>query len=220
MDALRRRFWLENTCHLHAVVMEYGILAFLAVSSGQQTQPIPTIKSDYSNVLMVKPLFDLEVLETKKETEKPKELTLEEKIAANINNCTETQWIRADNAECIDKSQNTRSALSGYRYSVSTNNTYDAGYCTWYVKNKRPDLPNSLGNANRWYINAQAIGLSTGTTPQKGAVGVTTAGRLGHVVYVESINGDGTINISEMNYEGLYRISSRVASASDFVYIY
>ena len=204
--------------------MEYGILALLAVSSGQQTQPIQiTNKIDYSNVLMVKPMTGLGILdikETKKEVEKPKELTLEEKIAANVNNCTETQWIRADNAECIDKPQNTSSTTSSYRYSVSTNNTYDAGYCTWYVKNKRPDLPNSLGNANRWYANAQANGLNTGTTPQKGAVGVTTAGRLGHVVYVESINGDGTINISEMNYEGLYRVSSRVASASDFVYIY
>ena len=30
-------------------------------------------------------------------------------------------------------------------------NTYDYGYCTWYVKNRRgASIPNSLGNANTW----------------------------------------------------------------------
>lgn len=102
----------------------------------------------------------------------------------------------------------------------SAGNGYDYGYCTWYVKNRRPDLPNNLGNANTWYYMAQRDGLSTGATPRAGAVGTTTRGSLGHVVYVESVNGDGTINVSEMNYQGWGVVSSRIASASDFVYIY
>ena len=53
-----------------------------------------------------------------------------------------------------------------------------------------------------------------------GAVGTTTAGSLGHVVYVEAVNGDGTITISEMNYAGEYSQRTRVASASEFSYIY
>lgn len=32
-----------------------------------------------------------------------KELTLQQKIDQNVNNCTKDQWIRADNAECITK---------------------------------------------------------------------------------------------------------------------
>ena len=102
----------------------------------------------------------------------------------------------------------------------TSGNTYSAGYCTWYVKNRRPDLPNSLGNANTWQSRAAAQGLPTGSTPRAGAVGTTTAGDLGHVVYVESVNGDGTITISEMNYRGLYNMNTRTVSANSFLYIY
>ena len=100
-------------------------------------------------------------------------------------------------------------------------NTYDYGYCTWYVKNRRgSSLPNGLGNANTWYARAQAMGMATGTTPRDGAVGTTTRGALGHVVYVESVNGDGTINISEMNAPTFGKTTYRKAAASEFVYIY
>ena len=100
-------------------------------------------------------------------------------------------------------------------------NTYDYGYCTWHVKNRRgASIPNSLGNANTWYSRAAAAGMAVGSEPRAGAVGTTTRGNLGHVVYVESVNGDGTINISEMNYKGFGIQSSRTASASEFLYIY
>jgi len=100
-------------------------------------------------------------------------------------------------------------------------NTYDYGYCTWYVKNRRgASLPNSLGNANTWYARAAAVGMAVGSVPRPGAVGTTTAGSLGHVVYVESVNADGSVNISEMNYKGWGIQSSRTTSASEFLYIY
>lgn len=100
-------------------------------------------------------------------------------------------------------------------------NTYDAGYCTWYVKNRRgASLPNGLGNANTWYSRAAAMGMAVGSTPRAGAVGTTTAGGLGHVVYVESVNKDGTVNISEMNYEGFGVKSFRTTNAGEFLYIY
>ena len=102
----------------------------------------------------------------------------------------------------------------------TSGNTYSAGYCTWYVKNRRPDLPNNLGNANTWQSRAAAQGLPTGSTPRAGAVGTTTGGDLGHVVYVESVNGDGSITISEMNYQGLYSMNTRTVSSSSFLYIY
>jgi surface antigen len=100
-------------------------------------------------------------------------------------------------------------------------NTYDYGYCTWYVKNRRgASIPNTLGNANTWYSRAAAAGMAVGSEPRAGAVGTTTRGSLGHVVYVESVNGDGTINISEMNYKGFGIQSSRTTSAAEFLYIY
>lgn len=105
--------------------------------------------------------------------------------------------------------------------AFDASNSYDYGYCTWYVKNRRgASLPNGLGNANTWYARAAGSGLAVGRVPKAGAVGATTSGRWGHVVYVESVNKDGSVNISEMNYKGFGVQSSRTAPASEFVYIY
>ena len=100
-------------------------------------------------------------------------------------------------------------------------NSYAWGQCTWYAKNKRPDLPNNLGNANTWYSQAAAAGYDVGSTPEAGAVGVTTEGAYGHVVYVESVNEDGTANISEMNYAGgIGVVHTRTVAPNEFSYIY
>jgi surface antigen len=100
-------------------------------------------------------------------------------------------------------------------------NTYDYGYCTWYVKNRRgASIPNGLGNANTWYSRAAGMGMAVGSTPRAGAVGTTTRGSLGHVVYVESVNADGSINISEMNAPTWGAVTHRTASAGEFLYIY
>lgn len=108
-----------------------------------------------------------------------------------------------------------------HRASYDGSNSYDYGYCTWYVKNRRgASLPNGLGNANTWYSRASGLGMAVGSVPKPGAVGTTTRGALGHVVYVESVNKDGSINISEMNAPTWNKTTYRTVSASEFVYIY
>lgn len=104
--------------------------------------------------------------------------------------------------------------------NVVPGNDYAPGNCTWYVKSRRPDLPNNLWHAKYWYENAQAVGYEVSDLPLIGAVGVSFDGYYGHVVYVEALNDDGTIMISEMNYAGEYSQRTRVASASEFKYIY
>ncbi len=111
-------------------------------------------------------------------------------------------------------------ATQPVRSYSSGGNTYGYGYCTWYVKNRRPDLPNGLGNANTWYSRASGFGLATGSTPRAGAVGTTTRGSLGHVVYVEAVHGNGTITISDMNYGGWNVVTTRTVNANEFLYIY
>lgn len=98
----------------------------------------------------------------------------------------------------------------------ASGNRYTPGYCTWYAKNMRPDLPNNLGNANSWVYNASAQGIPTGSAPRPGAIGQQGM----HVVYVQNVNPDGTVAISEMNYQGLFTVSSRIVPASTFQYIY
>ncbi len=101
----------------------------------------------------------------------------------------------------------------------SAGNGYARGYCTWYVKNRRPGLPNNLGNANTWASRAAAQGMATGSVPRVGAVAQATSGYM-HVAIVDAVHADGTITVSEMNFRGWNVVSSRVASAANFVYIY
>lgn len=91
-------------------------------------------------------------------------------------------------------------------------NGYDYGWCTWYVANKRlaagAPMPTNLGNAATWAVRAAAYGLSTGKRPQVGAAVVTATRGAGHVAYVERINDDGSIWISEMNSRGQVSIDN------------
>ncbi len=99
----------------------------------------------------------------------------------------------------------------------SAGNTYFKGYCTWYAKERRPDLPNQLGNGGQWVANAAAQGYAPGSTPKVGAIAETA----GHVAYVEAVNPDGTIVISDMNGRaGFGNVGSYTASAGSYQYIY
>lgn len=117
-----------------------------------------------------------------------------------------------------------KTAVKTHTRGIGGANTYVAGQCTWYAKSKRMDLPSNLGNANQWLANAQAQGLATGSSPQAGAVGVSFEGYYGHVVYIERVNPDGSVFLSEMNYRGSGGgpgiVSTRNAPASQFKYIY
>ncbi len=117
---------------------------------------------------------------------------------------------------------NINNAKSAHISSTRSSNTYSYGYCTWYAAQKRPDLPNRLGNGGSWYNRAQRNGISTGKEPRAGAVIVTGESWAGHVGYVESINGN-SITISEMNYNGWNRVSTRTISKNSAIvkgYIY
>ena len=102
--------------------------------------------------------------------------------------------------------------------STSTkNNLYTAGQCTWYVYDKvNGAIGSTWGNANNWANAARAAGYTVNHTAEAGSILQTTAGSLGHVAYVESVNSDGSITISEMNYTGgAYVTDTRTISASE-----
>ena len=115
-------------------------------------------------------------------------------------------------------SRNTAPRPSAGYAGGSTGNTYAWGNCTWYVKERKPNIPNMLGNGGYgWLTTAAAAGYSTGSVPVAGAIGVES----GHVVIIESVNGNGTVNISEMNYAGgVGVVHYRTTPASEFMYIY
>ena len=75
-------------------------------------------------------------------------------------------------------------------------------YTAWKVYQKNGYMPywGGVGNANQWPGNAQRAGIPVSTVPRAGSVGVIMAGQYGHVVWVESVNGNGTVNVSQYNY--------------------
>lgn len=100
--------------------------------------------------------------------------------------------------------------------SARTINTYWYGFCTWYAAERRPDIPNNWGNAKAWLNSANNSGWQTGSIPKPGAVIVTNESWAGHVGFVESVDGDN-FTISEMNFRGWAKVTSRTLNINDSV---
>lgn len=153
------------------------------------------------------------------DTQLKKKAATEADLKAQVKKLNHDLQTRAESEVIVASAPVVTGGAGGFSGDTS-GNTYDFGYCTWYVKSRRPDIPNSWGNASEWLGNAQAMGWATGSVPKSGAIGQTSGGSLGHVVYVEGVNGDGTVSISEMNYQGWNIRSTRVVGAAAFTYIY
>lgn len=102
---------------------------------------------------------------------------------------------------------------------ASAGNKYAFGNCTWYAYERRLQLGRPVGsfwgNAATWAIYARAAGYLVNNTPAAGAV-MQNGGGAGHVAIVESVNSDGSLTISEMNYAGNFnRVTSRTVSAGE-----
>jgi surface antigen len=74
-------------------------------------------------------------------------------------------------------------------------------YAAYKVASTYGNMPywGGRGNANQWADNARAAGIPTSPIPKVGAVGVQYSGSYGHVAWVESVNPDGTLTISQFN---------------------
>jgi surface antigen len=83
-------------------------------------------------------------------------------------------------------------------------------------------MPNwgGVGNANQWPDNARNAGIPVDSNPQAGDVAIMNVGWAGHAMYVDSVNDDGTINISQYNgtYDGTYSTTTISASGLQFIH--
>lgn len=96
-------------------------------------------------------------------------------------------------------------------------------YAAFKVSQAYGNMPywGGRGNANQWDDNARAAGIPTGSVPKVGAVGVVNSGYYGHVGWVESVNGNGTITISHYNVGWNGEYAEWVVDSSFFdTYIY
>lgn len=88
------------------------------------------------------------------------------------------------------------------------------------------NYPRYWGNANQWPGSARSVGYQTSSVPRANSVGIISAGAYGHAVWVEAVNGDGTVDVSQYNYynaggPGWGNYSKMRVSASTYdTYIY
>jgi hypothetical protein len=90
-------------------------------------------------------------------------------------------------------------------------NGYVYGNCTYYVSQRFPQINQRMGNAIDWIASAKRLGYPILSKPTPGTIVVYGSGysQYGHVAVVDSVNGDGTFNVSEMNYNGFNVIDKR-----------
>ncbi len=96
-------------------------------------------------------------------------------------------------------------------------------YTAWKVAESGRYMPywGGVGNANQWPGNARRAGISVSSTPRRGDVAIWYIGYYGHAMYVESVNANGTINISQYNadYNGTFsRVNGMSPAGLEFIH--
>ncbi len=86
------------------------------------------------------------------------------------------------------------------RYSIYGGYVCQAtSYAGWKVYEKYHIEIKDWGNSNTWDDSARAVGFRVDNIPEAGSVAVSNSGYYGHVMWVEGVNPNGTINVSEYN---------------------
>jgi surface antigen len=127
----------------------------------------------------------------------------------------------------ISRAGSSRSSGSSSRTTVNPSmyvyggNTYSYGYCTWHASNRRAaigrPIPNRMGNAIAWARAAASIGYAVDGNPRAGDVlWHKNIGGAGHVAFVEGVNDDGSLLVSDMNYPRWGKVTYRTVPSSDF----
>lgn len=94
-------------------------------------------------------------------------------------------------------------------HNYNTSGSYPFGQCTWYAFNRLAQLgkhvDDYMGNGGEWGIKGRALGYRVSKTPKVGTAISFPPGSFGsdpvygHVAFVEVVNPDGTLLISECN---------------------
>lgn len=122
-------------------------------------------------------------------------------------------------------------AYDGLRSVSNSGNLYTTGQCTYYAFDRRAELGKPIGslwgNASNWAYSANQAGFNVDHTPEVGAVfqsgpGQNGAGAYGHVGVVESINSNGSVTVSEMNWNGGVNVKSyrTISNPNSYNYIH
>ena len=117
---------------------------------------------------------------------------------------------KTDPRSSYGKTQGTGQWCASYNWGdlKTGNNISSRGYvyrnCTdlvaWKVQGYLGKSPKGLGHAKYWDDNAVAKGYTLTKIPEPGDAAVFNNEPYGHVAFVESVNANNTVNVSEYNF--------------------
>jgi len=81
-------------------------------------------------------------------------------------------------------------------------------------------MPFGFGDANKWPSAAKQHGIPVDTQPKAGDVAIRLGGQHGHSMYVESINSDGTLHVSEYNKNKTGTFQQETIAADGLLFIH
>ena len=99
-------------------------------------------------------------------------------------------------------------------------------YTAWKVASTGRYMPyiGGRGHAYQWPSTMADYGIANGSTPKAGSVAIWYVGKYGHAMYVEAVNGDGTITVSDYNNNmdklgwGRYHYYTRSSAGLTYIY--
>lgn len=95
-------------------------------------------------------------------------------------------------------------------------------YTAWKVAASGRYMPywGGIGNAKQWPDNARAAGIPVDYSPRVGDVAISTRGEYGHSMYVEAVNSDGTLTVSQYNaaWDGNFSIAMVNPAGLQFIH--
>jgi peptidoglycan hydrolase CwlO-like protein len=102
----------------------------------------------------------------------------------------------------------------GYAYRNCTD------WVSYRVRASGGFVPGGLGNANSWDDRAPSYGFTVSSTPKVGAAAVSNSGFYGHVMYVEAVNDNGSIVVSDYNRAGTGKYDMNTINPAGLRFVY
>ncbi len=153
----------------------------------------------------------------------------DEKLKSLIKTYDLTRFDHKKMGSLLDEdtmNQNSEDVSGDFKpFRATSASPYPQGQCTWYVYLRMAqfdkDIAGDMGNASDWTYSALTKGFSVSSEPEAHTAVVFKPGQLGadryygHVAFVEKVNKDGSIVVSESNVKGLGVISYRTIDKED-----
>lgn len=128
-----------------------------------------------------------------------------------------TCFIGIQAADDITESEAVKHLVMKMQPDPMRSNVYDDGQCTYYVFDKVKEhgqmIERSWHDAKYWAERAEEDGYEVNGKPAVGSILQSPRGKQGHVAYVEKVNDNGSIEVSEMNYIAPFKVSTRTIDA-------